>query len=183
MRILLVTLLFLSALYAQRAGPYVGASYGVSFYDSDKRVSKRDFKIDSGAPRFTLGAYINESLSMEIDYTYYNKFYGIYEGGKVVESFYSMGVTVLPHLPFYHDTFDFFGRLGIAQVFWVETNSRSNSDSAGAYILGIGLGYKIMDYTIKIGYDLTSFGLKDSNTNKSYDMRLDYFYTAIEVKF
>ncbi len=183
MRIVLIILVFLSTLNAERAGPYVGVAYGAGFYDSNNRLSEQDYKIEKGAIRFTLGAYINENFSVEIDYTLYNKFYGIYEGGEIEESFSSIGVTALPHWPFYDDTFDLYGRLGAAQTFWNEAYTHSNSDSAGAYILGVGLGYRIEEYMIKIGYDLTSFGLEDSNTNKNYDMRLDYFYTAIEVQF
>ncbi len=183
MRILLIALFFLTTLYAERAGPYVGVAYGVGFYDSDDRLSEQESKIEKGTMRFSLGAYINENFSVELDYTLYNKFYGIYEDANVEESFYTIGVTALPHWPFYNDIFDLFGKLGAGQVFWNESNARSNSDSAGAYLLGIGLGYRIDEYLIKIGYDLTSFGLEDSHTNKSYEMRLDYFYTAIEFKF
>jgi len=182
-RILLVVLFFLSLVHAERAGPYVGVAYGVGFYNSDDRLSEQDSTIEKGTIRFTLGAYINENFSVELDYTLYNEFYGIYEDAEVKESFYTIGVTALPHWPFYNNTFDLFGKLGAGQVFWSEAYTRSNSDSAGAYLLGIGLGYAIEEYIIKIGYDLTSFGLDDSNTNKSYDMRLDYFYTAIEVQF
>ncbi len=183
MKIFLLSLLFLSVLYAQRAGPYVSVAYGAGFYDSDDRLSEEHSKIEDGTIRFTLGAYINEHFSVELDYTLYKKFYGRYEGGEVEESFSTIGVTALPHWPFYHDTFDLYGKIGAGQLFWKETYTYSNSDSTGAYLLGVGIGYRIDTYLIKIGYDVTSFGLEDSNTNSSYDMRLDYFYTAIEVGF
>ncbi|MEA3523221.1 MAG: outer membrane beta-barrel protein [Campylobacterota bacterium] len=183
MKILLSMMLFLTLLNAQRAGPYIGVAYGSAFYDSDDRLSEQHSKIEDGNVRFTLGAYINENFSVELDYTLYKKFYGLYEGGEVEESFSSVGVTALPHWPFYQDTFDLYGKIGAAQLFWNEAYTHSNSDSAGAYLLGVGIGYRIEQYLIKIGYDLTSFSLEDANNNKNYEMRLDYFYTAIEVAF
>ncbi|MEA1918538.1 MAG: outer membrane beta-barrel protein [Campylobacterota bacterium] len=184
MKTLLTLLLLLSSLYAQRSGAYVGAGYGYGMYDSDDRLSQEINSASNGTFRLTLGAYINENFSLELDYSIYNKFDGFYEDAKVQESFSIVGVSVLPHYPFYDDTFDLYGKLGAGQIFWNETGEHRNNDAAGAYILGIGLGYRMQsDYLLKIGYDLTSFGLDDTLENKNYEMRLDLFYMAFEVKF
>lgn len=184
MRVLLIVAIMLSALYAERAGPYMGVGMGAGFYDSDARLSDVDKKVDEGSYRLSLGAYISQYFSVELDYTLYKKFHGVYEGADVQESFSSVAVTALPHYPFYHDTFDLYGRIGAGQIFWDESGARSNSDAAGAYIVGIGIGYRITKrYLIKVGYDATSFGLDDSHKNRSYSMRLDYLYSGVEVKF
>jgi len=184
MRVLLIVVIMLSALHAERAGPYVGVSMGAGFYDSDARLSDVDKKINEGSYRLSLGAYISQYFSVELDYTLYKKFQGVYEGGDVQESFSCVGVSVLPHYPFYDDTFDLYGRIGAGQIFWDESGTRSNSDAAGAYVVGIGIGYRVAKrYLIKVGYDATSFGLDDAHKNRSYSMRLDYLYTGIEVKF
>ncbi len=184
MKILLLVILFLSTLYAERAGPYVGVAYGAAFYDSDERLEDEYSKTEDATIRFTLGAYINENFSVELDYTLYKKFHGTYDGGDVKESFSTIGITALPHLPFYDDMFDLYGKIGAGQQFWNESDAKSNSDSAGAYILGVGIGYRFDEnLLIKVGYDITIFSLEDSNRNKEYSMNLDYIYTAFEYKF
>jgi hypothetical protein len=184
MRVLLIVMLILASLHAERSGPYIGVGIGAGFYDSDKRLREPESKTEEGSYRLTLGAYISEHFSVELDYTLYKKFYGVYEGGDVKESFSGISITALPHWPFYHDTFDLYGKIGAGQIFWDESGARSNSDASGSYIAGIGIGYRLQKrYLFKLGYDLTSFGLDDSHTHKSYSMRLDYIYTAFEVKF
>jgi opacity protein-like surface antigen len=184
MRVLLLFILVTSSLFAERAGPYVGVAYGVGFYDSDNRLQDEHSKIEDGTIRFTLGAYINENFSVELDYTLYKKFYGTYDGADIEESFSTVGVTALPHYPFYNDTFDFYGKIGAGQLFWNETGTKSNSDSAGTYILGLGIGYRFdEELMIKLGYDINIFSLEDSNHHKEYSMNLNYIYTAFEYKF
>ena len=184
MKILFLVLLFLSTLYAERAGPYVGVAYGAGFYNSDDRLKEEHSKLEDGTIRFTLGAYINKNFSVELDYTLYKKFYGVYDSTEVEESFSTIGITALPHLPFYNDIFDLYSKVGAGQLFWNESDGRSNSDSAGAYLLGIGLGYRFNEeFMFKIGYDITLFSLEDSKRKKEYSMNLDYIYTAFEYKF
>ena len=184
MRIVTVILLLSAVLFAQRSGPYIGVGYGVGFYDSDDRLKYEESDITNSTLRFTLGAYINENFSVEMDYTHYDEFYGSYDGADVKESFSIIGVCALAHYPFYDDMFDIYGKIGAGQLFWNESHGRSNADSTGAYIFGGGLGYRYDEaIMIKIGYDLVSFGLDDKYREKGYDMLLEYFYTAFEYKF
>ncbi len=167
-----------------RSGPYWGGGYGVGYYDSDARVESVGNERNRGTLRATLGAYINSNFSVELDYTDYEAYQGAYEGAEVEEDFEVIGVSVLPHWPLYDDKIDLFGRLGAGQVNWNERNGRSNSDSAGVYLLGIGVGYRIGESVmLKAGYDATLFSLDDAHRNEGYDMRLDLFYMGFEVMF
>ncbi len=183
MKILGLLLITIVTLLAERAGPYAGASYGLGYYNSDGRLERVSNDNAHGAMCATLGAYINENFSVELDYTQYKVFDGRYATQKVHEDFAAIGVCVVPHYPF-DEKWDLFGRFGAGQINWNESGERANESNAGLYLLGFGMGYRAFESVMfKSGYDMTFFSMKDTHRDATYDMRLDYFYVGFEVMF
>ncbi len=185
MKALIMTLVLCAALlHAERAGPYVAAAYGKGVYDSNGRLESLRQDDIKNSMRLTLGAYINENLSVEVDYTLYETFKAVYNQEHVREHFALIGACAVPHYPLYNDTIDLFGRIGAGQINWDETGDHTNRSDAGAYVLGAGVGYRMLSTLMfKVGYELNLFEMQDTNTGISHDMRLDYYYAGIEVTF
>jgi len=74
MKYILVLVLFLSTVYADRdGGPYLGIGYGLSKYSSDGLY--KNLKEDkANAVNFYGGAYINKHLSVELGFANFTSY-------------------------------------------------------------------------------------------------------------
>lgn len=171
----------------QLSARYIGIGYGVSTfrdagYFSDLGTTE-EVHNDGTAYRITLGGYISDFLSVEIDYCDF----GDYEArsaatGSVNEAFTMLGVVVGAHYPFDTWDMDLFVKFGAGEVAWEERGFSQNDDSAGAILIGAGYTYHVTDTVYwKIGYDRFLFDM--INTTAAYDWQIDYWYTGAEIKF
>jgi hypothetical protein len=181
MRVVLVFLMLVSYIYADRdGGPYIGFGYGISKFDDDSLY--KSIKVDdSTAFTFYAGAYINKHLSVEASYVDLN----IKDEYKVVDnlnveklvSFTAIDVSTLAHYAFFDDMLDFYAKFGVGRA------SMSGEGGSGfEMVFGGGMGVRFNDMlSMKIAYDRRV--LKYDVVYKEYNMLVDFAYAAFEVQF
>ncbi len=182
MRYFILLVLAASLFSAERSGPYLGIGYGISLLEDDGYYVAEKPETRT-LLRGYAGAYLNEHFSVELDYTHFNAYEGEHSSyGKVEEQFTLLSVAAVAHYPLYNDTLDLFAKFGAGEITWNESGTVNRSSSAAALLVGGGFALRFVeDVSIKIGYDLTSFGLQDVST--TYDMYIQYGYGAVEVQF
>ena len=187
MRVLVVFLLFITVLFADRdGGPYLGFGYGVSQYD-DGGFYKEAKEDNSKSATFYGGAYINKHLSVELGYVSFDA-KGHAKGYKVVDSldktkvisFSARTISALAHYAFFSDTLDFYAKFGAGKL-----SHSSLRDDGSTMVYGAGVGYRFNKYlSLKIAYDNYQFGYDVDGDNASdHKMKLDFVYSAVEVQF
>jgi len=193
MRYVLVLVLILSSLYADRdGGPYIGLGYGTSTYNDDgcyasgcannsntPEILTQD---KSEAMSIYAGAYINKYLSVELNYTDFSlmakKGYEVDTTKKI--EFYAITVSTMVHYAFFDDILDFHARYGVGKIKEHITGAKGFTK---VYGLGSSVRFSEM-VSLKIAYDMYTFGY-DSNGDNSSDFNQDirYIYTALELQF
>lgn len=189
-RLVAGVLLFTLPLIADRTGPYLGVGAGLSYYNDDGRL-QRVSTDHASSYRFCAGAFINEYLSVEIDYAYLKAFQGTSEIGEAVEEkFEALTVAALAHYPVWENRIDLFAKFGAGELFWSETGkTQKQDDSTGTLLVGAGVGYRPTErLTFNLGYDYYTFSLDalDPATNlamKRYEMEIGLLYLGVEVQF
>ena len=177
------------ALWADRSGPYLGVGYGVSSYHHDRYYEDIGYPevADERLKAFRIygGAYINEYFSVELDYTDHDVSRASDTTGQSVENdFVALGVSTVVHYPTREKKLDWYAKFGAGEIRWKQSGPQNRADEAGALLVGAGVGYRLMPrLTLKAGYDIFFFGLKDSELDKEYNMDLEYFSGAVEVQF
>lgn len=188
MKIILLVLLFISTLMADRdGGPYIGLGYGESSYDSNGLYEQ--LKSDtSGSGTFYFGAYINKHLSVELGYVSFDAWH-VEDGYEVDDTttlgFGALTVSTLAHYAFFDDALDFYGKFGVGEM------SASGIPATGfTMVYGAGVGYRFnKTLSIKVAYDIYNFNydqpltIGTTTTYTTYEMQIDYIYSAIEVQF
>ncbi len=177
-------MLFISvSVWAERSGPYVGVGVGLTNYNDDGRLAAITDN-SSETLRLYAGAYINEYLSVEMDYSGMMEFKGYSgEGGAVTNEFSVFSVAALAHYPIADNSADLYAKFGAGQLFWEESGSEEHSDDSAAILFGLGLGYRLMEtLTLNLGYDLYAFSM-DGVNEEHYNMTLGLVYMKIEVQF
>ncbi|OIO17404.1 MAG: hypothetical protein AUJ81_02165 [Helicobacteraceae bacterium CG1_02_36_14] len=185
MKIILLVLLFISSLMADRdGGPYIGVGYGKSSYNSDGLY--KQLKSDtSGSGTFYFGAYISKHLSVELAYVSFDAWH-VEKGYEVDDTttlgFGALSVSTLAHYAFFDDALDFYAKFGVGEM------SASGLPSKGFTMLyGAGVGYRFNEWlSLKIAYDIYNFNYDHPvtiDTTRTYEMQIDYIYSAIEVQF
>jgi len=167
---------------ADRAGPYLGAGMGISSYDDGGYLAAVQ---NSNVPQYRVsaGAFINENLSVALDYALFDPFDGETDfGGIANEHFQVFSANVYGHYPILNDRLDLYAKFGAGQIFWDETGAQKHSSNAGVLIYGLGVGLRPTPmWTVNLGYDFYSFGM-DNNTS-SYNMSLGSAYLEFQVQF
>jgi len=187
MKFILVFLLFLTSLLADRdGGPYLGLGYGIAkYYDNGfNNKIKDDF---SPTLSFYAGAYINKHLSVELAYIDFDA-KGQTDGFLVIDnssmkkniSFSAITISTLAHYAFYYDIIDFYVKFGAGEI-----TQNTLTGEGFTMIYGAGVSFRFNEYvSIKLAYDTYQFGY-DENSDRSSDYRmgLDRLYTALEIQF
>lgn len=187
-KILFFLILTVSFLWAERSGPYLGVGYGYVNYDAGNRlleVENEPYNI-----RLTAGAYINENLSVEIGFAEFGGAvlgydFDTYRGvdstsnSEVDESFRVVNISTLAHYPFYHNTFDIFGRFGAGTLGWRTTKQVDDSESDHpVLVFGGGMTWRMSEaYSMVLGYDYYSFQIESINNS------LSSAFVSFEVQF
>lgn len=179
--------MFLS-LWGDRTGPYLGLGYGLGYYDPGSRLI--DVKTQPQNVRLYGGAYINENLSVELGLVEYGGAQMGYDltnfqaklsnnGTDVEESFRAVTVSTLAHYPFYHNTFDLFGRFGAGSMGRRSTENVIDSQrDTATLVFGGGVTWRIVDnFSFVMGYDHYTFRVD------TIDTTLDSTYFAFEIQF
>ncbi|WP_324170782.1 outer membrane beta-barrel protein [Sulfurimonas sp.] len=180
MKIILIILIFCTALLADRdGGPYVGVGYGLSSY-SDDGIYKEITDADSTALLVYAGAYVNKHLSVELGYVNFNQGgdYKVVNDSDLKEtiSFSAMHVSTLAHYAFFDDTLDFYAKVGVGSM------SASEGSSGFSVVYGAGVGYRFSKmWSMKIAYDKYNADYKKGTVDKAIDIGV--LYSAIELQF
>ena len=188
MKIILLILLLISTLTADRdGGPYIGVGYGESSYNSDGLYEQLGSDT-SGSGTFYFGAYINKHLSVELGYVSFDAWH-VQDGYKIDETatlgFGALSVSTLAHYAFFDDALDFYAKFGVGEM------SASGIPASGFTMLyGGGIGYRINEWlSLKVAYDIYNFNydktvtVGTTETITTYEMQINYIYSAIEVQF
>jgi len=182
MKYVLVLVLMLSSLYADRdGGPYIGLGYGTSqYHDDELNIPKNLTKDKSDTVNITFGAYINKYFSVELNYADF----GLIDEYKIDDTqsleFYSVTVNTLAHYAFYDDILDFYFKFGVGEI------RERNVDAKGfAFVTGVGSAIRFSEWlSLKIAYDRYSFGYDENGDDSSdYDLVINHIYTALEFQF
>ena len=158
-------------------GPYIGASVGLSDYNSDNYFSdvKDTYK---GAFDLFAGAYINKYLSVELGYFKSGNFKAVESSTTTAFNYSAITVSALAHYPLLDDKLDLFGRFGAGQSYM-----SINSNSGAAMVVGAGVSYRInKDYALRAGYDDYIFNYSSASRG-GFNMSLQYLGVGIEVQF
>ncbi len=181
--IIAIALLFSLAIADREGGPYIGLGYGVSKYNDDSfYASLKDDRTSSAT--FYGGAYINKHLSVELAYVSFDAWHSS-DGYKVDENtslgFSAISVSTLAHYAFFDDVLDFYAKFGVGEM------SQSGIGGNGfTFVYGVGGSFRFDErYSIKLAYDMYDFTYDNSTetTIDTYDMKIHYVYTALEIQF
>ena len=167
---------------AERSGPYLEAGAGLGSYNDDSR--RAEITTDSVTQyRFGAGAFINDYLSVSLDYAQFGDFDGRTGTGETSrETFKALSAAVTGHYPVFNERIDLYARFGAGELYWDQSRPERKSSSAGTVVFGIGVGVRAMEWlTVNAGYDLYQFGMDENGT--SYDMSLGSAYVGIQVLF
>ncbi len=181
---LLITCVMIAAsvLAAERAGPYLSAGMGIGNYDDGGRLAgiENDNVIQY---RFSAGAFINEYLSVALDYVQYDAFEGKrHDGGMTQQFFKILTADVSGHYAFFDDQLDIFATFGAGELFWEEKSADPKSSSAAALLFGVGAGVRPLPWmTFNVGYGYYQFGM-DTGADV-YSMDLNGMYLECQVQF
>lgn len=188
---MLILSIFSTFLYAERSGPYFGLGYGLGDLDDDGSYSEQGFtqviEHEAQSPYLYAGAFINENLSVELDYLAFEDVIAEDAAGKEIQdSVTIISVVAVAHYPVLDDQLDLFGRFGAGQVLGKEGGDVDRDYNEAALLFGAGLGYRpTKRLTFKIGYDRFSYdkiSTISDDAQKSSTV-IDFFYGALEVQF
>jgi opacity protein-like surface antigen len=189
----ILALLFLlsSALYADRSGPYLGIGYGIGEIDDDNYFKERSYsQIKEKEPEalyLYAGAFINENLSVELDYvTFGDVIAENASHNQLKDSVSIFSAVAVAHYPVFDDRIDLFVRFGAGQVKGTEKGDEKRNYNEAALLFGAGAGYRPADFlTFKLGYDRYVYDKKSALTDDDtkYSTVIDFFYAAFEVQF
>ena len=180
-KIISTLLLFFTLAFGDRdGGPYIGLGYGISsFNDNGAYEEQHDIK-SQGITLYT-GAYINKYLSVEFNYIDFNtkNDYIVQQNDELETiSFTTYNVSTLAHYAFFNDILDFYAKFGVGKV-----NSRGVGDISGFTMLyGGGVGIRLSKiFGIRMAYE--QYLIEHTMDSKRHDMKIDFFYSALEVQF
>ena len=158
---------------AERSGPYLGIGYGNTLLNDKDYFGLK--KKESPLYAAYAGAYINENLSVEVEYA------GGMEYEKISskkQQFAFLDINTQAHYPFLNDEADVFIKVGTGSV-------TTKNNSGVAFVFGAGVAYRFMKrYAFKAVYDYLYFGV-DTNGDelKDVSMHTHIVYGALEVQF
>ena len=173
MRFLLILLLFVGVVEAKRgAGPYVGGGYVTSELKDGGYYNLKEGK--SNGYTLYAGAYINDYLSVELEYVA-NLNYKRQDGGSISHKF--IDINTQAHYPLWEKRIDLYAKFGAGYVYL--------SDSGHTLVFGGGVAYRIDErYALRMGYDYFDFGL-DNTGDGAVDkkMAVGLWFGSFEVQF
>lgn len=188
---MLILSIFSTFLYAERSGPYLGLGYGLGDLDDGGSYSEQGFTQITEHEVQTLylyaGAFINENLSVELDYLSFDDVTAQDGTGKeILDSVTIVSVVAVAHYPVLEDRLDLFGRFGAGQILGKERGDVDRDYNEAALLFGAGIGYRPNKaLTFKIGYDRFSYdkiSTISADAQKSSTV-IDFIYGAFEVQF
>lgn len=188
---LIALILLTGTLYAERSGPYIGIGYGVSdIDDSEDHHDQGYVRVVERRPQTPLlyaGAFINEHLSVELDYLGLDDYVSENSTGEQIrDSVLIVSAVAVAHYPVLNDHLDLFGRFGAGQVMAKEITTEERSYNEAAILFGAGIGYRPTDrLTFKLGYDRYTYdkvAAESPDAAKSATV-IDLLYMALEVQF
>lgn len=191
LRILVLSMILVSLLYAQRSGPYIGVGYGITDIDDGQDHSDQGYETiieqRPQTPLVYVGAFINQYLSVELDYLGLDDYVSENTAGdQIKDSVTIITAVAVAHYPVFDDHLDLFGRFGAGQVMAKETTTEDRSYNEAAILFGAGLGYRPTTYlTFKLGYDRYTYdkvSAVSADDPKSATV-IDLMYMALEVQF
>jgi len=191
--IVIPALLFLlsNALYAERSGPYLGIGYGVGDVDDDGYFKDREYtdmkEKEPKALRLYAGAFINQYLSVELDYLSFDDVIAEDASGRQIkDSVAIFSAVAIAHYPLLDEKIDLFGRFGAGQVKGKESSEAGRDYNEAALLFGAGAGYRPVEFiTLKLGYDRYLYDKTSAlpDDDLKYSTVIDFFYVAFEVQF
>ena len=166
----------------ERSGPYLSAGAGSAGYSDDGRLA-REQRHDALQLRLGGGAFINEHLSVALDYRHFLAYRGETVSGEKAEQYFKALVAdVSAHYPFFRDRFDLYATFGAGQIFWDQTAPVKHSNSAATLMYGVGVGVRALPWlTFNLGYEQQQFGMDDNGSR--YDMMLGGIFLECQVQF
>lgn len=173
MRFVVILLLFFSIAEAKRgAGPYLGGGYGSSTL---KDGGYFDVKEDSSNGYVLYGgAYINDYLSVELEYVTALK-YKQYSEETITHKF--IDINTQAHYPLWERKVDLYAKFGAGYVYL--------NNSGHTLVYGAGAAYRIDErYALRIGYDYFDFGI-DNTGDGAVDKKIavEFLFASFEVQF
>ncbi len=169
----MILLLLVGVVEAERgAGPYVGGGYGVSKLKDDGYYDLKD----DGSNGYVLygGAYINDYLSVEIEYVA-NLQYKRQNGNVVTHKF--VDINTQAHYPVWDKKIDFYAKFGAGYVYM--------NASGHTLVYGAGSAYRINErYAIRVGYNYFDFGIDNTGDGAINEkMAVEFLFCSFEVQF
>ena len=176
---LLIALFLMTPLFAERAGPViaVGGGYTQFINDDDFVPLKNNY---SNAARLALGAYINENLSVMLEFNYL----GAYDTQISTNTLSVANVSTLAHLPLLQDRLDISAKFGAGELWWQEEAQFQNDDTTSTLITGVALAYRLnYTYSLHVGADVYHFSYRKSSNEPTIDLRIVNYFAMLEYQF
>ena len=174
MRFVFIILLFLGAAEAKRgAGPYIGGGYGTSVLKDNGYYSDLEKNKSNGYLLYA-GAYINDYLSVELEYID-GLNYERQNGETITHKF--IDINTQAHYPFLEKRIDLFAKFGAGFVY--------QNSSGHTLVYGAGAAYRIDErYALRMGYNYFDFGIDNSGDGAvDKNMAVGYLFASFEVQF
>lgn len=179
LRLLVFMALICSTLLAQRAGPVValGGGYTQFINDDDFVPLKNNY---SKALRFAMGAYINENLSVMLEFNYL----GAYDTDISTNTLSVANVSTLAHLPLFNDSLDLSAKFGAGELWWQEEAQFKNDDTTSALVTGVAMAYRLNYHlSLHVGLDIYHFSYRKSSSDPTIDLRIVSYFSTLEYQF
>ena len=172
-RLFVLFLLCIHLFASQEGGPYIGIGYGKSWMQ-DKGYFDLEEKQSRLFAAYT-GAYINENLSVEVEYVGGIEFS---KSSKANQKFSLLEINTQAHYPFWQKKADMFVKFGTGKV-------QTKHNAGVAFVFGAGAIYRFSKrYALKAAYDYLYFGVDtDADEVKEIDIHAHIVYGALEVQF
>ena len=176
---LFLLLLLSVSLYADRAGPYISAGVLRAQFINNENFVRIEKEYANGL-EVSAGAYINENLSVALEFNYL----GEYETSYSTNTLSVIDVAVLAHLPLFNDTLDLTFKFGAGNLWWQERATFEYSDTTSALITGVGSAYRITDkWSVKMGVDVYYFAYRKTKEDPSIDLQFIKYFSHVEYQF
>ena len=174
LRFVLVLLLLFGLAEAKRgAGPYIGGGYGTSslkdggFYNLQEN--------NSNGYVLYAGAYINDYLSVELEYVAGLNYEQKQNEESITHKF--IDINTQAHYPFWDKKIDLYAKFGAGYVY--------KNSSGHTLVYGAGAAYRLNErYALRMGYNYFDFGI-DVSGDGSVDkkMAVGFLFGSFEVQF
>jgi len=173
--LLLITL----CLYADRAGPFISLGASASQFNSEVNFVEIENDYASGMS-FCAGAYINENLSVALEFNYIGEFITSFS----TNTLSVIDVAVLAHLPLFEDKLDLSLKFGAGDLWWQETTQFKRDDTTSALITGLAAAYRINKiWSLKAGVDVYHFAYRKTSSDPTIDLEVAKYYSSLEYQF